>query len=91
MADRALRAATRVLVHHPGSNHLAYNLVGGLQDEGYDAWFETGFFYDTQGALARAVAALPAGWRARIERELRRRSNALVDPRRRLNPGALGL
>jgi len=82
VADRALRAATRVLVHHPGSNHLAYNLVGGLQDEGYDAWFETGFFYDTQGALARAVAALPAGWRARIERELRRRSNALVDPRR---------
>ena len=29
------RAGTRVLVHHPGSNHLAYNLVGGLQREGY--------------------------------------------------------
>ena len=76
------RAGTRVLVHHPGSNHLAYNLVGGLQAEGYDAWFDTGFFYDPAGRLARAVATLPAGLRARVERELRRRSNGLVDPRR---------
>ncbi len=76
------RAGTRVLVHHPGSNHLAYNLVGGLQAEGYDAWFDTGFFYDPAGRLARAVATLPAGLRTRVERELRRRSNALVDPRR---------
>ena len=76
------RAGTRVLVHHPGSNHLAYNLVGGLQAEGYDAWFDTGFFYDPAGGLARAVATLPAGLRARVERELRRRSNGLVDPRR---------
>ena len=76
------RAETRVLVHHPGSNHLAYNLVGGLQAEGYDAWFDTGFFYDPGGRLAKLVGGLPAGPRARIERELRRRSNALVDPRR---------
>ncbi len=76
------RAGTRVLVHHPGSNHLAYNLVGGLQAEGYDAWFDTGFFYDPGGGLARAVAALPTVLRGRVERELRRRSNALVDPRR---------
>ena len=81
MAETA-RAGTRVLVHHPGSNHLAYNLVGGLQAEGYDAWFETGFFYDPAGRLARLVASLPSGLRARAERELRRRSNALVDPRR---------
>ncbi|MBL8701540.1 MAG: glycosyltransferase family 4 protein [Alphaproteobacteria bacterium] len=77
-----VRAATRVVVHHPGSNHLAYNLVGGLQAEGYDAWFDTGFFYDPAGALARLVGALPDGPRARIERELKRRTNALVDPRR---------
>ena len=76
------RAGTRVLVHHPGSNHLAYNLVGGLQAEGYDAWFETGFFYDPAGRLGRAIAALPAALRGRVERELRRRSNPLVDPRR---------
>jgi glycosyltransferase involved in cell wall biosynthesis len=76
------RAGTRVLVHHPGSNHLAYNLVGGLQREGYDAVFETGFFYDPAGRLARLVARLPAALRARAERELRRRSNALVDPAR---------
>ncbi len=76
------RAGTRVLVHHPGSNHLAYNLVGGLQREGYDAVFETGFFFDPAGRLARLVARLPADLRTRAERELRRRSNALVDPAR---------
>jgi starch synthase len=76
------RAGTRVLVHHPGSNHLAYNLVGGLQAEGWDAWFETGFFYRPHGRLARLVARLPADLRARAERELRRRSNTLVDPAR---------
>jgi hypothetical protein len=76
------RRATRVLVHHPGSNHLAYNLVGGLQEEGFDAWFETGFFYAPEGRLARAVAMLPAGLRARVERELKRRSNPVVDPAR---------
>lgn len=76
------RARTRVVVHHPGSNHLAYNLVGGLQAEGYDAWFETGFFYDPKGPLARLVATLPGALRIRLERELKRRTNALVDPRR---------
>jgi glycosyltransferase involved in cell wall biosynthesis len=76
------RARTRVLVHHPGSNHLAYNLVGGLQHEGYDAWFETGFFFDPNGRLARLVRHLPAALRARVERELRRRSNPIVDPAR---------
>lgn len=76
------RRTTRVLVHHPGSNHLAYNLVGGLQHEGYDAWFETGFFYAPAGRLASLVAALPAALRGRVERELKRRSNPVVDPSR---------
>ena len=69
------RAATRVLVHHPGSNHLAYELVAGLQEGGFDCSFETGFFYAANGAVARLVARLPADPRARIERELRRRQH----------------
>lgn len=69
----AARAATRVLVHHPGSNHLAYELVAGLQEGGFDCSFETGFFYAENGAIARLVAGLPGGLRDRIERELRRR------------------
>src|SRR5689334_6264285 len=76
------RAATRVLVHHPGTNHLAYELVAGLQQGGYACDFHTGFFYTREGALARGVAMLPAGLRARVERELRRRAHAGVDARR---------
>ena len=81
MADAA-RAATRVLVHHPGSNHLAYRLVAGLQEEGWDARFETGYFHDPAGRLARLAARLPP-----LERELRRRSSPGVDASRvRLHP-----
>ncbi|HJS32472.1 MAG TPA: glycosyltransferase family 4 protein [Alphaproteobacteria bacterium] len=69
----ASRAATRVLVHHPGSNHLAYELVAGLQEGGFDCSFATGFFYAENGAVARLVARLPGALRDRIERELRRR------------------
>lgn len=90
-ADPALaarRAGRRVLVHHPGTNHLAYELVAGLQEGGYSADFHTGFFYRPGGALARALAALPARLRGRIERELRRRSHPGIDPARvRLRPG----
>jgi starch synthase len=71
-----------VLVHHPGTNHLAYELVAGLQAGGYACDFHTGFFYRSEGALARTVAALPTGMRARVERELRRRAHAGVDPAR---------
>jgi glycosyltransferase involved in cell wall biosynthesis len=76
------RAGTSVLVHHPGTNHLAYELVAGLQEGGYACDFHTGFFYTREGALARGVAALPAGLQARVERELRRRAHAGVDARR---------
>ena len=31
--------------------------AGAAQAEGYDAWFDTGFFYDPDGRLARLVAA----------------------------------
>jgi starch synthase len=76
------RSRIPVLVHHPGTNHLAYELVAGLQEGGYACDFHTGFFYKGDGALARAVAALPAVLRARVERELRRRAHASVDPAR---------
>jgi glycosyltransferase involved in cell wall biosynthesis len=76
------RAGAHVLVHHPGTNHLAYELVAGLQEGGYACDFHTGFFYRRDGALARAVAAAPASLRARVERELRRRAHPEVDPAR---------
>jgi glycosyltransferase involved in cell wall biosynthesis len=78
----ALRARERVLVHHPGTNHLAYELVAGLQQGGYACDFHTGFFYSREGALARTVGMLPVGVQARVERELRRRAHAGVDARR---------
>lgn len=71
-----------MLVHHPGTNHLAYELVAGLQEGGYACDFHTGFFYRRGGGLARVVGALPATVRARAERELRRRAHAGVDPAR---------
>lgn len=77
-----LRARQHVLVHHPGTNHLAYELVAGLQQGGYACDFHTGFFYKRDGALSRAVAVLPEGLRARVERELRRRAHAGVDSAR---------
>jgi glycosyltransferase involved in cell wall biosynthesis len=78
----ALRARQHVLVHHPGTNHLAYELVAGLQEGGYACDFHTGFFYRREGGLARIVAALPENLRARVERELRRRAHAGIDPDR---------
>lgn len=79
-AVAAMRAGRRVLVHHPGTNHLAYELVAGLQKGGFDCTFHTGFFYAPAGRLARAVGLLPAALRTPIERELRRRANAEIDP-----------
>lgn len=76
------RADTNVLVHHPGTNHLAYELVAGLQHGGYACDFHTGFFYTPTGATAHAIARLPAGMRARVEREFRRRAHRDVDPNR---------
>ncbi len=71
-----------VLVHHPGSNHLAYELVAALQAKGFATEFDTGFFYTDTGFAARAARALPARWRGRVERELKRRSHPGVDPQR---------
>jgi len=77
----------RIRVAHPGSNHLAYHLVAALQALGHETEFRTGIFYVPDSRLGRAVAALPAALGSRVERELRRRSNAAVDPTRvRLHP-----
>jgi len=70
----------RGLVGHPGSNHLAYQLVAALQAHGFEVGFETGVFWTGAGLLPRLTAALPASLRAKIERELKRRSHAGVDP-----------
>lgn len=86
--DKARRAQTRVLVHHPGSNHLAYEVVAGLQAGGFACEFDTGFFYAPNGCAARLAQAAPERWRGRILRELKRRSHPDVDPARlRLLPG----
>jgi glycosyltransferase involved in cell wall biosynthesis len=70
---------TRVLVHHPGSNHLAYNLVAALQREGFDCRFETGFFFRERAPSARLARALPGKIGARALRELKRRHHPEVD------------
>ena len=72
---------TRGLVGHPGSNHLAYQLVAALQARGFETGFETGIFWTGTGLPARLTALLPGGLRARIERDLKRRSHAGVDPK----------
>ncbi len=73
------RPTTRVLVHHPGSNHLAYNLVAALQREGFDCRFETGFFFRERAASTRLARALPGKLGARALRELKRRHHPEVD------------
>jgi hypothetical protein len=84
--------ATRVLVHHPGSNHLAYRLVASLQQDGWDARFESGYFHAPGGLPARLAARLPARLRVAVERELasgftRCPSSATSSPRARGSAG----
>lgn len=82
MTGPGRRAGTRVLVHHPGSNHLAYEVVAGLQASGFACDFDTGFFYAPDGRVARLANALPGRWRDRVVRELKRRSHPGVDTSR---------
>jgi glycosyltransferase involved in cell wall biosynthesis len=77
----------KILVAHPGGFAIPYNLVGRLQELGYDVEFETGFYFKQTGLLAKLVGDLPGGLRRKLERELRRRFHAGIDPRRvRLRP-----
>lgn len=81
------RAGHSILVHHPGSNHLAYHLVASLISGGWATRFEAGYFYNPAGRLARVAAGLPGPLGARATRELRRRSHPGIDPARvRLRP-----
>jgi starch synthase len=74
------RAAHTVLVGHPGAAHFIYELVDAVGALGFRPRFETGFYYDDTGALARLVGALPARLRARLARELGRRRFDGIDP-----------
>lgn len=71
----------RTVVSHGGSNPLAYQVVAMLGELGYPYRFETGFYY-RDGALAAALALLPAKPRARIERQLGRRRRAGIESAR---------
>src|SRR5580704_11060121 len=75
------RAGQSVLVAHPGAAHFIYELVNAVGALGFAPRFETGFYYDDTGGLARLVGALPERWRARLGRELGRRHFAGIDPR----------
>lgn len=74
--------SARILVHHPGSNHLAYHLVASLQRHGFDTRFETGFFYKERSWPVQIARMLPGRLGARATRELRRRFNPDLDPAR---------
>ena len=62
-----------MLVAHPGAAHFIYELVAAIGALGFQPRFETGFYYDSEGALARLVGLLPNGLRRRLARELGRR------------------
>ena len=74
------RAGRAVLVAHPGAAHFIYELVRAVADLGFPTRFETGFYHDDTGALARVVGALPDPLRQRVARELGRRRFDGVDP-----------
>jgi len=73
-----MSSPARGLVGHPGSNHLAYQLVAALQRHGFDVGFETGVFWTGKGLVPKFTALLPEASRAKLERELKRRSHAGV-------------
>jgi hypothetical protein len=54
------------LVGHPGSNHLAYQLVAALQRHGFDVGFETGVFWTGKGLVPKLTALLSAAMRAKF-------------------------
>ncbi len=77
-----MRAQTPVLIGHPGAAHFIYEMVAAVEALGFDSRFETGFYYDPQGIWARLLALVPASYRGKIERELKRRSFPSIDARR---------
>lgn len=88
-APTAAAAGPLVLVHHPGSSHLPYNLVASLQRLGWDCMFETGYFYREHALSSRLARRLPGTIGARVTRQLKRRHHPGVDAGRlRLRPFA---
>lgn len=76
------RSKTSVLVAHPGGAHFIYELVAAVQALGFDGAFETGFYFDADGPWAKLAASLPAGARAQLEREFKRRSHGDINAKK---------
>jgi starch synthase len=74
-----VRSGRSIWVAHPGAASSVYELVASIARLGFGARFETGFYYSGAGWLARLVASLPAKYRAKLERELKRRQFAGLD------------
>jgi glycosyltransferase involved in cell wall biosynthesis len=69
----------RVAVFHPGVQH-AYETALAFQDAGQLAWFATSIFYVPERWPYRVAAWTPAGLRARLEYEFRRRYHPDLNP-----------
>lgn len=65
----------RVIVAHPGAASSIYELAAAVAGLGWELDFQTGFFHDPTGTLGRLAARWP-----KLDRELRRRSFARIDP-----------
>lgn len=70
----------RLLIAHPGATSLLYPLVALLQRLDLDVGFETSFYAQPDGVLARMARLLPAPLRTRLQRELGRRRHPDIDP-----------
>lgn len=80
MGEGVLRRPGRIIwVSHPGAASSVYELVASIANLGFQARFETGFYYTGRGLLARLVGLLPAKLRTKVGRELRRRHFAGLD------------
>jgi starch synthase len=71
----------RVLIAHPGATSLLYPLVGITSQLDVTVEFHTSFYFTPGGRLDRALGLLPASLRARVRRDIARRSHPDVDPR----------
>jgi glycosyltransferase involved in cell wall biosynthesis len=64
--------SSRVGVAHPGTQH-SWQTALAFQEASALSWYATSYYYKTSAWPDRAVALLPAGLRARADKELRRR------------------
>ena len=67
-----------MLIAHPGSTQPLFEMVGAVAALGYATKLWTGYFFDQGRPLERLAASLPERLRARVLREMRRRSSDVV-------------